>query len=117
MDLKDLIARQLEQDEAHGFKWRFDNEAERYSQITKDLVGLMGEIGELANLVKKINIKIERQEGYELDVSAAQKETHEELADSFIYLIRLAVMLNADLETEVINKIKYNKRRYAKLRK
>ncbi|MBD8529208.1 MULTISPECIES: MazG nucleotide pyrophosphohydrolase domain-containing protein [unclassified Massilia] len=117
MELRDVIARQLEQDEVHGFKWRFDDEAERYSQITKDLVGILGEIGELANIVKKINIKIERPESYDLDMLAAQKEMREELADTFIYLIRLAAMLDADLELEVINKIKLNKRRYAKLRR
>lgn len=117
MELKDLIAKQLEQDELHGFKWSFDNDAELYSQVTKDLVGMLGEIGELANIVKKANIKIERDEVYNFDMSAARKDMGEELADTFIYLIRLAAMLNTDLETELLNKIEYNKKRYARLRK
>lgn len=117
MELKDLIAKQLEQDKIHGFKWSFDNETELYSQVTKDLVGILGEIGELANIVKKANIKIERPEAYDFDMAAAQKNMGEELADTFIYLIRLAAMLNADLEAEVLNKINYNKKRYAALRK
>lgn len=116
MELKDLISRQLGQDELHGFEWRFDNEVAKHLQITKDLVGLFGEIGELANIAKKINIKLENPNTYQLDLDTAHAQMREELADTFIYLIRLAAMLDTDLEAEVMAKIKFNQKKYAQLR-
>lgn len=112
MELKDLMGLCKELDEKHGFPVRFDNQLEKYNQVTKDLVGLLGEIGEFANIVKKINIKIEKNESYKLDTRQAENNLKEELADSLIYIIRIANILEIDLATEALAKIEKNKIKY-----
>ncbi|MCE9683558.1 MazG nucleotide pyrophosphohydrolase domain-containing protein [Halomonas alkalisoli] len=117
MELKEIINKQVAMDISHGFSVSFNSEAEAYSQLSKDLVGLLGEIGEFANIVKKINIKLDRPKEYELDISLAKEQLGEELADTFIYIIRLAAILEIDLEKQLIAKMQRNESRYAQLRK
>lgn len=104
-------------DKLHGFPVRFTDRDGQYLQLTKDLVGLFGEIGEFSNIVKKINIKLERPNEYELDVEAAENLLREELVDTLIYVIRIGAILDIDLQAEVLKKIKRNEARYARLRK
>lgn len=117
MELKKLIEQQIEMDNRHGFPVTFAKDSEAYTQLSKDLIGLLGEIGEFANIVKKINIKIDRPGEYELDISLARKQLGEELTDSLIYIIRIAAILEIDLENELINTMKNNESRYFQLRK
>lgn len=117
MDLKQLSDMQLSMDERHGFPVKFDNASDTYAQLTKELVGLFGEIGEFANIVKKVNIKLDRPQDYSFDLDAAKDNLSEELSDSLIYIIRIAAMLEIDLESEVVRKIRLNESRYAQLRK
>ena len=116
MKLEDIIRKQIEMDINHGFPVSFDSEEEAYAQLSKDLIGLFGEIGEFANIVKKINIKLDRPKEYDLDIISAKEQLGEELADTFIYAIRLAAILEIDLEKQLTDKIKRNESRYAKLR-
>lgn len=51
MELKEISNLQIALDEKHGFPVKFSDEKTRYDQITKDLVGLFGEIGGFSNLV------------------------------------------------------------------
>lgn len=116
MEIKNLSEIQISLDEKNGFPVKFSSQKKKYDQITKDLVGLFGEIGEFSNLVKKINLKLELGEKYDLNFERIEPLLKEELADSFIYLIRIAAILDMDLESEVIKKIKINEKRYSKLR-
>lgn len=116
MEIKDLSEIQISLDEKNGFPVKFSSQQKKYDQITKDLVGLFGEIGEFSNLVKKINLKLEHGEKYDLNREQIEPLMREELADSFIYIIRIAAILDMDLEAEVIKKIKTNEKRYSKLR-
>lgn len=116
MDLKELSELQIKMDDLHGFPVRFDSIEGKYSQLTKDLVGLFGEIGELSNIVKKVNIKIDKRGAYELDVAAAEMHMSEELVDTLIYVMRIGAILGLDLEHAVLQKIKFNEDRYARLR-
>jgi NTP pyrophosphatase (non-canonical NTP hydrolase) len=116
MDLRKITELQIKMDELHGFPVRFSSEQEKYAQLTKDLVGLFGEIGEFSNVVKKINIKLDRPDAYVLTLPEAEMNLTEELVDSLIYIIRIGAILNIDLQEEVIKKIKINKIRYASLR-
>lgn len=112
MSLQDFMDLCKKLDEKHGFPVTFEDKSQRYNQVTKDLVGLFGEIGEFSNIIKKINIKIEKPDGYELDLPEAEHNLKEEIADSFIYLIRIANILEIDLTTEINKKIEKNKVRY-----
>lgn len=114
MSLQELMALCKALDVKHGFPVTFADQSQKYNQVTKDLVGLFGEIGEFSNIIKKINIKIEKSESYDLDIPKAEHHLKEEIADSFIYLIRIANILEIDLTTEIHNKIEKNKIRYGK---
>jgi NTP pyrophosphatase (non-canonical NTP hydrolase) len=117
MDVKDLMLMQVAFDEGHGFPVQFSSRAQRYAQITKDLVGLMGELGEFANVVKKINLAIDNPTGYQFDIAAGEEALREELVDFFIYVARLSSMLNLDIEAGVVSKLQINADRYSALKK
>lgn len=116
MEFEEIKKIQIEMDERHGFPVRFSSDYEKYQQLTKDLVGLFGEIGEFSNIVKKINIKIDHPENYEFDISRAEILLKEELVDSLIYIIRISAILGIDLQSQLLEKIRFNELRYEKLR-
>lgn len=116
MDIKEILEKQVEQDESIGFKVKFSDSASLYNQLTKDLVGLYGEIGEFSNIVKKITLKLENPKKYKLDLDAAESGLREELIDTFIYFLRIAAILNIDIEEEVLKKMQVNASRYESLR-
>lgn len=115
MDLKKIAEMQVKMDELRGFPVQFATTHEKYQQLTKDLVGLFGEIGEFSNIVKKINIKLDHPEDYALEVEEAENLLREELVDSFIYIIRIGAILGIDLQAETLDKMHRNESRYAQL--
>jgi NTP pyrophosphatase (non-canonical NTP hydrolase) len=117
MEMADLVNMQVQLDEANGFPVAFGDQRQRYSQLTRDLVGLVGEVGEFANIVKKVNIKLDRPTEYELDLVKAEEALHEELADCVIYLLRISALLKVNVEQLVVKKIEANATRYAGLRR
>ena len=117
MQLSELIELQRELDERHGFETSFLDPAQKYAQLTKDIVGLFGEVGEFANLVKKMNLKLDRPAEYELEVGQVEADMTEELADVLIYLMRISSILDVDLEAATLKKIQSNVVRYAALRR
>lgn len=114
MEIKELRDIQINQDLDFGFLVEFPSKKEKYEQITKDLVGLFGEIGEFSNIVKKVNIKIEKEK-YSLDIDKSENFLKEEWVDAFIYMLRISKILDIDIEKEVIKKIKKNKKKYEEL--
>ena len=116
MNLNDLVGMQVVMDESHGFPVNFKDNADKYRQLTKDLVGLFGEVGEFSNIVKKININIDRPKDYPVDLGEAEDNLKMELIDSLIYIIRIGAILKIDLEAELLKTIKKNEVRYEKLR-
>ena len=117
MEIKEIVDRQIELDTADGFPVKFSDSQAQYDQLTKDLVGLFGEIGEFSNIVKKINIKLARPDEYDLDIAVAEAALREELVDSLIYIFRISAILDVNIEEAVLEKIRLNKSRYAKLRR
>lgn len=117
MDLKQISEMQVKLDQLHGFPVTFPGQREKYAQLTKDLVGLFGEIGEFSNIVKKVNIKLDRPLEYELNVSDSEELLREELVDSLIYIIRIGAILGVDLENDILKKMQLNESRYAQLRR
>lgn len=115
MDLGDLIKQQIERDRHRGFAIDFEDDRSRVDQMMRDLVGLMGEVGEFANLLKKVGLA-QNVQGYSgPSLNHAALELREELADATIYLFRLVTILNGDLEQDVLRKIGINDERYRKL--
>jgi NTP pyrophosphatase (non-canonical NTP hydrolase) len=115
VDLSKLVELQLELDERHGFAVKFESIGEKYTQISKDLVGLFGEIGEFSNIIKKINIHLDRPGVYDFDIPAGEKMLAEELVDTLIYVLRIGAILRIDIEREMINKIKKNEVKYSRM--
>ncbi len=116
MEVKQLVAAQVEFDRAHGFPVEFEGATEKYAQVSKDLIGLLGEIGEFSNLVKKITLHLERPTKYNLSMVATESHLREELIDALIYLVRLAAILRVDIEDEYMRKMSANASRYEALR-
>ncbi|HEY8263238.1 MAG TPA: hypothetical protein VIG26_02660 [Methyloceanibacter sp.] len=114
--LASLIRQQIDADRAHGFPVDFVDDAARCSQISKDLVGLLGELGEFANLIKKVELTTTRPGYVSADLAVAEPHLRQELADVQIYLLRLAHLLRTDLGKAVIEKMQSNDDRYAYLR-
>jgi NTP pyrophosphatase (non-canonical NTP hydrolase) len=117
MELNQIVELQVKLDALHGFPVKFPTEGEKYAQLTKDLVGLFGEIGEFSNIVKKINIKLDRPTEYEINVVDPEARLREELVDSLIYIIRIGAILDIDLQAAVLDKIRSNSIRYEQLRR
>jgi len=115
MDLGALIDLQVNADRRHGFPLDFEDDEARLTQIERDLVGLFGEVGEFANLLKKVRLSADHDEYNGPQFREALPDLRSELADTAIYLMRLSVMLECDLEAEVLAKMKLNDGRYQKL--
>lgn len=115
MDLSALIDSQISADRRRGFQVEFTNDAERVAQLEKDLVGLVGEVGEFANLLKKVGLGISHARYNAKSLSDATPALREELADSLIYIMRLSVILGGNLEADLLEKMRLNNIRYAGL--
>lgn len=110
MDLANLVKIQTEFDKRHAGAAPF------YTLITsqnvQDLehltVCLLGELGEFANILKKV---VRGDFSYE----SARPLLENELADVFIYLIKIAGQSGIDLEAAFLNKLKENEKRFSHL--
>jgi NTP pyrophosphatase (non-canonical NTP hydrolase) len=117
MELSALIESQVSADRRRGFQTEFGSETERITQLEKDLIGLVGEIGEFANVLKKVRLVVAHPGYRGPSLGDATPGLREELADAFIYLLRLSVVLGGDLESDLIKKMRVNSRRYRRLEK
>jgi NTP pyrophosphatase (non-canonical NTP hydrolase) len=109
MKLAELMLLQTQFDRRHSGKAKF------YAKITDKnirelehlLVCLIGEVGELSNITKKI---------VRGDISFSQPsvKSHisEEVADVFIYLMKICNQAGIDLEGECLKKLEFNKTRF-----
>lgn len=117
MDLSEIAQKQIKADIKRGFSKELRTDAERIAQMMQDTVGLIGEIGEFANLLKKADLS-ERIEGYDgVSIQSATPELLEELADVIIYVIRLSYVLGGDIEIDLLKKMLKNDERYKYLEK
>ena len=78
------------------------------------VVALVGELGEFANIVKKVN-RDNKTLNKGLDEKSLEK-LREELTDCFIYIVILSNILEMDLEREYFKKMKLNEKRFEKYR-
>lgn len=81
--------------------------------LSDDTIGLAGEVGEIANLVKKLRREAERTPD---SLAEHLEEVHgsisEEVVDSLIYLLRIADHLEIDLDKELERKTARNLKRF-----
>lgn len=115
MDLKEIVERQISADQKRGFPVEFMDDRERYDQILKELVGLIGEIGEFANVVKKIGLGLDNPKYSGPAFESVDSELREEIADSMIYIMRISAIIGANLQEDILKKMKYNEKRYRSL--
>ena len=107
MTLNELIKYQKRFDRNHSsnFEWSVKISEKNIEMLEFLLLSITGELGETANIVKKI---------VRGDFSLAEKKTEiaEELADIFIYLLKLSYQLDINLESAYFNKMKQNEVRF-----
>jgi|SRR5664280_2856273 NTP pyrophosphatase (non-canonical NTP hydrolase) len=108
MDLADLVAFQKNFDAQHGWDAQPQSTAEALTLLERDLVGLIGEIGEFANVLKKIRLLERFPERMEREWHDRRPELSEEVVDTLIYLVRIAGHLTLDLERSYTEKMQRN---------
>jgi len=111
MQMKEIIAFQREFDKKHGWDWGEpkDNE-EKLQNLQYGVIALTGEVGEFANIIKKTT----REFLYgtrKIDESLFEK-LKDELADIFIYVLKISVALQIDLEKTYLEKMRQNEERF-----
>lgn len=112
MTIQELIELQKEFDGKHkgNFKWNSKVTDSNIEMLEFLLVSLTGEVGEVANIVKKIV-----RGDFKLDEK--KPDIQEELADVFIYLLKLSYQLDIDLEKAYVEKMAKNRERFLKYEK
>lgn len=114
MELLDIQKRQEAFDEEHFKKFlKTSNDTQGLiRKLEKMVVALTGELGEFANMIKKISRDYEtaREEPSE----NRMKNLKEEITDCFIYILIIANILNMDLEKEYFKKMSLNRQRFEK---
>ena len=114
MDLRALAAAQAEFDRQHGWSTDSPEPEALIAGLQKDIVGLVAEVGEFANIVQKIERNRVISPDPRSEISSHHSALAEELADGFVYLLRLANRLGVDLEAEYMGKLAKNEERFAK---
>jgi dCTP diphosphatase len=82
---------------------------ERFHTPKNLVLALVGEVGELAEIIQWLSA--DEAEAVMQRATAAE-HTRNELADVFIYLVRLGDVLGVDLPTAARDKLKLNAERY-----
>ena len=113
MDLKELFEKQIEFDSKRpGWERGGKSPEETVQDLVYDTIGISGEIGEFANIVKKI-LRNKNHDGT-MPTEEQYAKLREELVDVFIYLMKLSLSLGGDLEEDYFKKLEYNDKRFAK---
>ena len=107
MDLKRMMQLQDDFDREHcgWFEWSASVTEESLGVLAFLLVAVSGEVGELANVVKRV------LRGDE-SLAAAQPQIEDEVADVFIYLLKLCNQMDINLERAFMTKLQRNKTRF-----
>ncbi|MFF9564355.1 hypothetical protein ACF1AJ_13510 [Leifsonia sp. NPDC014704] len=107
--LRDLIAlqQQFDSERSTTFDWSSPVTRNDVRPLLHNVLSLAGEVGEVANLVKKYD---RGDFGFDTLIS----ELPGELADVAIYLMKLAYQSGIDLEKAILDKMSYNESRFPK---
>lgn len=107
MHIQELIERQRSFDRRRvtTFEWSMPITKDESSALTHNALSLAGEVGELANLVKKYDRG-------DFDFETLVHELPNELSDILIYVLKIAYQANIDLERAVSEKMSSNELRF-----
>jgi NTP pyrophosphatase (non-canonical NTP hydrolase) len=107
MHLNELINRQrvFDSQRMTTFKWSSPISESDSAPLLHNVVGLTGEVGELANVVKKYDRG-------DFDYATLTGILPGELADVFIYVMKLAYQADIDLEDAIVRKQSENEKRF-----
>jgi NTP pyrophosphatase (non-canonical NTP hydrolase) len=111
MDIKDLIRLQQEFDDAHfpklsGLPGSDETRVQLFSFLA---ISILGELGEFANIIKKI------QRG-DTTLESSLTQLRAEAVDVFIYLMKVCRQLDMDLEQAYLEKLRINAERFKEMR-
>ena len=81
----------------------------QFHSVRNLILAIVGEVGELAEIVQWIS---DEKVGAILEDSQTRERLSEEIADVFIYLLRLASVAQIDIEAAVTSKLEINESRY-----
>lgn len=112
MTLRELADFQEEFDSRHEgyFRWNSKVTDENIELLEFLMLSLTGEVGETANIIKKIIRG-------DFTLTEKKNELQEEVADMFIYLLKLSYQMDIDLEEVYFTKMKKNQERFQKYEK
>jgi len=110
--VKELLDKQRTFDEMHSGEMPFFTKIDENNlQVLEHLVVcLLGELGEFANLLKKV-----RRGDFAL--ASVKDELDEELVDVFIYLLKIAGQFDVDLEVGYDKKLLKNTSKFQNYKK
>jgi len=112
-ELKEISKFQRKFDRKHFPEfWNLKTDEDFLHRLQYMTVALAGEMGEFANVVKKITRDFET-----LKIKPKEKSIEklkEELTDCFIYTLIISNLLEMDLEKEYFRKMGFNKKRFTK---
>lgn len=107
----ELLEIQSEFDKSHevsGKSFYVDIDENNLHELEHLVVCLLGELGEFSNLLKKV-VRGDRR------LSEVKEQLDEELADTFIYLLKISNQFGVDLEQEFLNKLSKNQERFEEI--
>lgn len=109
MTLKELTKLQKSFDSEHkgNFCWSSKITDENLELLEFLLISLTGEVGETANIVKKV------VRG-DFTLESKKDDLQKEIADVFIYLLKISYQLGIDLEEAYLQKLDVNRRKFKK---
>lgn len=110
MDLAKLAAVQRAFDAAHGWLPAEADKTSLLQFLRSDVIGLCGEVGEVAGIVKTLGLL--PNTCLQDALRDRMPELHEELIDVLIYLVRMLDYLNVDVEAVYLEKLKKNEERF-----
>lgn len=107
MNLKQIFDMQKEFDAQHFPELAeiATEEQDRVQILSFLTLGALGELGEFANILKKVI-----RHDYNLEM--VDEQLSEEIVDTFIYLVKICQQMNIDLETHYVKKMEKNADRF-----
>jgi NTP pyrophosphatase (non-canonical NTP hydrolase) len=107
MTLQQLMELQAKFDAGHESKHKWGVSVENASPevLEHSVVCLVGELGEFANTLKKVNRG-------DTSYQDARANLEEELTDVFIYLMQIANQMGINLEDSYLRKLEKNRQRF-----